>query len=51
MGMFRSFLIAKKDDLRPVTRALCGGGVGGGIGRDNYKRCSCIEGRDTLWLF
>ena len=26
------------------------GGVGG-VGRDNYKRCSCIEVCDTLWLF
>ena len=23
----------------------------GGVGRDNYKRCSCIEVCDTLWLF
>ena len=26
------------------------GGVGG-VGRDNYKCCSCSEVCDTLWLF
>ena len=26
-------------------------GWGGGVGRDNYKRCSCVEECDTLWLF
>ena len=44
--------------LKCVTRCGCfearavwvWGGVGG-VGRDHYKRCSCIEVCDTLWLF
>ena len=33
-------------------RGLMGLGVGwgGGVGRDNYKRCSCIEECETSWL-
>ena len=31
--------------------AWCWGGVEGGMGRDNYKRCSCVEEEcETLWL-
>ena len=39
------------EDPCSTSRALCGCGVGGGAGRDNYKCCSCSEGCDTLWLF
>ena len=35
------------------ARAVWVWGGMGGVGRDNYKRCtcSCIEVCDTLWLF
>ena len=40
------------EDPCSTSRARCVGvGWGRGVGRDNYKRCSCIEGCDTLWLF
>ena len=40
------------EDPCSTSRARCVGvGWGGGVGRDNYKCCGCIEGCDTLWLF
>ena len=39
------------EDPCSTLRTRCMGvGWGGGVGRNNYKCCSCIEGRDTLWL-
>ena len=40
------------EDPCSTSRARCVGvGWGGGVGRDDYKCCSCIDGCDTLWLF
>ena len=39
-----NFFVVFKNVARH-TRDMCGVGVGwrGGVGRDNYKRCSCIQ--------
>ena len=40
-------MVAFKNNVARHVRDVCGGGVG----RDNYKRSSCIEECETLWLW
>ena len=44
-------VVSKNNVARHARDAYGGGGVGGGVGPDNYKRCSCIEEEcETLWV-